>query len=89
MENTSEQNEKTQKEESNLITDDEKSNIENHSKLLYENALDSFQKKQYKKTITYIEKNESEFDDIYYWRTLFLKLTFYQEKKKKKNKFIL
>ena len=59
MENTSEQNEKTQKEESNLITDDEKSNIENHSKLLYENALDSFQKKQYKKTITYIEKNES------------------------------
>ena len=79
MENTSEQNEKTQKEESNLITDDEKSNIENHSKLLYENALDSFQKKQYKKTITYIEKNETEFDEIYYWRTLFLKLTCYQE----------
>ena len=57
---------------------EENEDIGNVSKLLYENALDKFQKKQYKKTLIYLETIEYEFDNFYYWRILFLRLTCYQ-----------
>ncbi len=57
---------------------EEEDDIGNVSKLLYENALDKFQKKQYKKTVIYLETVEAEFDKFYYWRSLFLKLSCYQ-----------
>ena len=53
--------------------------IQDKSQLYYENALDTFQKKQYKKTLTYIETILPELEEKYYWRALYLKLTCYQE----------
>ena len=57
---------------------EEEEDIGNVSKLLYENALDKFQKQQYKKTLIYLDTIEVEFDNFYYWRILFLRLTCYQ-----------
>ena len=60
--------------------EEEEEEIENdESKRLYENAVDTFQKKQYKKTITYINTVEGELDKNYYWKILILKLNCYQE----------
>ncbi len=58
---------------------EEKINEIDPSQLYYENALDTFQKKQYKKTLKYIETILPELDDRFYWRAVYLKLTCYQE----------
>ena len=52
---------------------------DDESKRLYENAVDTFQKKQYKKAITYINTVESELDKNYFWKIIILKLNCYQE----------
>ena len=59
--------------------DEDKQNIEKQSIMIYENVLDSFHKKQFKKTITYIESNEKKVISIHYWRILIIKLSCYQE----------
>ncbi len=53
--------------------------IQDQSRIYYENALDTFQKKQFKKTLTYIKTILPELDEKYYWRALYLQLTSYQE----------
>ena len=58
---------------------EEKINEIDPSQLYYENALDTFQKKQYKKALKYIETILPELDDRFYWRAVYLKLTCYQE----------
>ena len=60
--------------------EEEEEEIEdNESRRLYENAIDTFQKKQYKKTITYINTVENELDKNYFWKIIILKLNCYQE----------
>ena len=62
--------------EESELNDEEKEKI---SKKIFENALDTFQKKQFKKTLTYINTVQLELNKNYYWKILILKLTCYQE----------
>ena len=62
--------------EESELNDVEKENI---SKKLFDNALDTFRKKQFKKTLTYINTVQLELNENYYWKILILKLTCYQE----------
>ena len=53
--------------------------IESTSKKIFKVALDSFQNKQYKKTLQFIKMMKLDDKATYYWQISFLKLSCYQE----------
>ena len=60
-------------------SEENEQNKEKQSIILYENVIDLFHKKLFKKTLSYIESIENEVVNFHFWRILIIKLACYQE----------